>query len=194
MDVVIAKKKEFKIIEKLGDRSYKVKRKNKEYFLKKIGLENDEFDKWIKDYKFLKTAGINMPKMRIIDKKEGIFVEDFIPGETVFDVLLWRDLENDYFRNVFVNEFYEKQDNFSLNYEPINWKLYNGKLYYLLHEYKRGFKEETSFTKRGIYYWFYTKEFADYALNRGKKKDLSRLKNEYETNREILKTVVQFHI
>ena len=194
METLKAKRKEFEIIEKLGEKSYHVRYKKKEYFYKKLDLEDDSFFAWLNNYKTLKVAGILMPKMFIIDKKEGVFVEEFIPGETVFDALLKDDLTDDYLKPVFINEFYEKQDNIALDYHPENWKLFNGKMYYLIHEFTRPYEHEKSFSKHGIFFWFYTKTFTDYASSKGHPIDSNRVKSEYETNREILKTVVQFHL
>ena len=43
METLIIKRKEFEVLEKLGDRSYKVSRKGKNYFVKKLEPKSDEY-------------------------------------------------------------------------------------------------------------------------------------------------------
>ena len=195
METITAKRKTFNIIEKLSDNSFKVERKGKFYFLKQLSLEDQSFDTWFNKYKRLKVAGIMIPKVRIIDKKTGIYVSDFVNGTRVLDALIKDDLDEKYYQLVFINGFYEKQERFNLNYQPENWLMgEDGKLYYMSFEYTDKYVPENSFEKKGIFYWFYTRQFADYLNTKGIEVDKTRLKNEYETNKKILMIVVKYHL
>ena len=76
-EIIEIKRKEFTVLEKMGDRSFKVERKGKIYFLKKYNTKQElqEFEE--KQHKLRFTA-IDLPKIYLFDKKDLVSVVDFI--------------------------------------------------------------------------------------------------------------------
>ena len=55
-EIIEIKRKEFEIVEKIGDKSYKVERKGKFYFLKKFDNDKKGFEKVIKNQEILRNS------------------------------------------------------------------------------------------------------------------------------------------
>ena len=66
-EIIEIKRKEFEVIEKIGDRSYKVERKGKVYFLKKFENDVKGFQAVIKNQEILRNSGYTMPKVYMWD-------------------------------------------------------------------------------------------------------------------------------
>lgn len=155
------KRKIFEVMENLGERSKKVSRKEKLYFLKDFGNNADEFSSFIDASKRLENSGVRTPKTYIFDKNRHIVIEEYIDGENVLDTLLKQDLPENYIEQIYLMNWYMKRDKFAIDFDPINFKFMDGKLYYISKKIKK-YDEKYSFQKIGIWYWFYTKDFVEY--------------------------------
>ena len=93
-EIIEIKRKEFEVLEKLGEHSFKVQRKDKIYFLKKYD-NKDSFNEFVDNYRRLKITAMDIPKCYLFDKNLLISVVDFIEGETIFDTLLKEDIKNE---------------------------------------------------------------------------------------------------
>ena len=86
-EIIEIKRKEFEVLETMGEHSFKVQRKNKIFFLKKY--ENkDAFNAFVDQYRRLKITAMDIPKCYLFDKNLLISVVDFIEGDNIFDILL----------------------------------------------------------------------------------------------------------
>ena len=76
-EVIEIKRKQFVVLEKLGEHSYKVQRKNDIYFLKKYD-NKEAFNDFVQKQHRLKITAIDIPKVYLFDKNQMISVVDFI--------------------------------------------------------------------------------------------------------------------
>ena len=139
-EIIEIKRKEFEVIEKVGERSYKVDRKGKTYFLKKFDNDKKGFEEIIKNQEILRNSGFQIPKVYLWDKNSLIFVTDFIDSDNIFNILKKEDLNDEIYEQFFLTFWRCKNSKISLDFDPINFKFYDGKLYYLhqkiiLHKY-----------------------------------------------------------
>ena len=75
-EIIEIKRKEFEVVEKLGDRSFKVERKGKIQFLKKFENDVKGFELFEKNQLVLKNSGLKIPKIYLWDKRSLITVVD----------------------------------------------------------------------------------------------------------------------
>ena len=191
-EIIEIKRKEFEIIEQIGDRSYKAERKGQHFFLKKF--ENDEkgFEEFVEAEHRLRVSGVTNPKCFLYDKKLRIAVIEYVDGDTCLTTLLEGELSEPIIEQLFKTFWYAKADRMALDYRPENFKFSNGKLYYL--PFKAGkFVSKESFIQEDIRLWFFTKEFIKYCHSLGIDVDQSHLKSDYETNKNIALMTVKYY-
>ena len=194
MEVFEIKRKIFEVIEKLGERSYKVSRNGKIFFLKDFENDKKGFENYVESEWKLNGTGINHPKIYAYDKNILVVASEFIEGETVLDNLVKGDLDEQYFELVFRANWFVKKNKMAINYEPHLWKLVSGKLFYL-GQICGKFEENSSFEKESMRLWFYTKDFAKYLLRMGLPVDKNRVpSNEATVNKKMALTVVKYYV
>lgn len=191
MDIIL-KKKPVEIIETLGGKSFKVNFKNKIYFMKKFEDKN-QFENFINRLKYLRNSGILVPKLILKDKKQFIVLTEFIDGINPFDALIEGPLDEVYYKNIFHIAFRSKFEGLNLNFKPDNFLLNNDKLIYISTEFKK-YKEEENFINTDMKLWFYTKEFGAYLNSKDLDVDSSRIKPEYESNKEIVLITIKYYM
>ena len=147
-EIIEIKRKEFEIIEKLGDRSYKVERKGKYYFLKDFGDDIKGFQKIIKNQEVLRNCGFTMPKVYMWDKNANIFVVDYIDGENVFNILCKEDLDEKILEGVFLMAWYARKARYYIDFDPINFRFSDGTLFYLPYKKATIIRPYWSFIKK----------------------------------------------
>ncbi|MDR0934733.1 MAG: hypothetical protein LBM03_00265 [Erysipelotrichaceae bacterium] len=194
MEQIKIKNKTYNIEEQIARRSYKLTRKNKEYFLKRFKEDSLELETFIEKSRELKISGISIPKIIAIDKKQNLVLTAFIAGPTALDVLIGKNLDNAYFEKIFEMAWYAEHDNITPDFHPEHWKLHDRKLYYLKFDYNIGYSKEHSFDLEGLRFWFYTKELVKYLESKGLPVDKSRIKDEYATNKEIVMCAYRYHL
>ena len=187
------KRKIFDVIEPIGERTKKVTRKNKIYFLKDFGNDISGFEKFVDSAHKLSVSGIVSPRIYVYDKHTHIVATEFIEGPTILDVLLEKDLPEEYFPLIFTDNWYMKNDNILLSFDPKNYKYHNGKLYYIPQLFDK-YDEKKTFEKVGIWYWFYCREFVKYLEANNLSVDPQRANiNQATINKRIALTVVKFY-
>ena len=191
-EIVEIKRKEFEVIEQIGERTFKVQRKGQFFFMKKFGNDNKGFEAFVDAEHRLRVSGVCNPKCYMFDKKLRIAIFEYIEGETCLNDLLKSDLPEPLIEQLFKTFWYAKNDRLALDYSPINFKYSNGKLYYLPFVVGKYVSNE-SFVQRDIRLWFYTKEFIQYCHSLGLSTDQSRLKSDYETNKNIALMTVKYY-
>ena len=192
-EIIEIKRKEFEVLEKLGEHSYKVQRKDKIFFLKKY--ENkDSFNKFVDQYRRLKITAMDIPKCYLFDKNLLISVVDFIEGETIFQSLLREDIQNEeIYKLLFLDEWYMRREKLRIDFSPDNF-IFNGKkLYYLPYKFGK-FEPDYDFNMKDLRLWFPTKQFSSFAKSKGFDFDDSRIGNEYAINKQIALMAVKYYM
>ncbi|HHT67193.1 MAG TPA: hypothetical protein GX010_03090 [Erysipelotrichaceae bacterium] len=186
------RRKIYQVIEQIGNRSFKVSRKNKIYFLKKFEDDKQGFEQFIDSEHRLRVSGVSSPKCYGYDKKTMLAVIDFIEGDNCFNLLLKDNLPEEIIDLLFKTFWYAKNDKIALEYLPENFVYSNNKLYYLPFKYEKFISKE-KFIQNDIHLWFFTKEFIKHCHNKGIDVDQSRLKSDYETNKNIALMAVKYY-
>lgn len=194
MEIFEIKRKIFEVVEKLGERSYKVSRKGKIYFLKDFENDKKGFEQCVESETKLNGTGIAHPKIYAYDKNIRVVASEFIDGSTVCQDLMKEDLSEQYYELVFKANWFVKKGKFSINYDPRLWKLNNGKLFYLGVICGK-FEENSSFEKEMMRLWFYSKDFAKFLVQNGLPVDRNRVpENEVYVNKKMALMVVKYYI
>ena len=191
-EIIEIKRKEFEVIEQIGERTFKVQRKGQLFFMKKFNDDAKGFEQFIDGEHRLRVSGVTNPKCYMFDKKLRIAIIEYIEGDTCLENLLESDLSEEVIELLFKTFWYAKNDRLALDYAPINFKFANGKLYYLPFTCGK-FVSNDSFIQNDIRLWFYTKEFIQYCHSLGLSTDQSRLKSDYETNKSIALMTVKYY-
>ena len=191
-EIIEIKRKEFEVLEQLGDRSFKVKRKDQLYFMKKFEDDPVGFDKFVDAEHRLRVSGVRNPKCYLYDKKLRIAIIEYIDGETCLDLLRGGELPEEAIAEIFKTFWYARNDRLGLDYSPINFKYVGDKLCYL--PFKIGkFVNNDDFVQKDIRLWFFTKEFIKYCHSLGLDVNESLLKSDYEVNKNIALMTVKYY-
>ena len=191
-EIIEIKRKEYEVIEQISDHTYKVERKGQYYFMKKFEDDPAGFEKFVDVEHDLRVSGVANPKCYLYDKKLRIAILEYIEGETCFDTLLKEDLPESVIEQLFKTFWYAKNDRLALDYSPKNFVFVNGKLYYLPFICGK-FTSNEQFVQKDIMLWFFTKDFIKYCHSLGINVDQSRLKSDYETNKNIALMTVKYY-
>ena len=191
-EIIEIKRKEYEIIEQIGEHSFKVERKGQFFFMKKFEDDPVAFEKFVDAEHRLRVSGVTNPKCYIYDKKLRIAIIEYVEGETCFDMLLKEDLSESVIELLFKTFWYARNDRLALDYSPKNFVFANGKLYYLPFKYDI-FTTNEQFVQKDIMLWFFTKDFIKYCHSLGIDADQTRLKSDYETNKNIALMTVKYY-
>ena len=191
-EIIEIKRKEYEVIDQISDHTYKVERKGQYYLMKKFEDDPAGFEKFVDAEHDLRVSGVTNPKCYLYDKKLRIAILEYIEGETCFDILLKEDLSESIIEQLFKTFWYAKNDRLALDYSPKNFVFSNGKLYYLPFIVGR-FTSNEQFVQKDIMLWFFTKDFIKYCHSLGIDVDQSRLKSDYETNKNIALMTVKYY-
>ena len=191
-EIIEIKRKEYEVIEQISDHTYKVERKGQYYLMKKFEDDPAGFEKFVDAEHDFRVSGVTNPKCYLYDKKLRIAILEYIEGETCFDILLKEDLSESIIEQLFKTFWYAKNDRLALDYSPKNFVFSNGKLYYLPFIVGR-FTSNEQFVQKDIMLWFFTKDFIKYCHSLGIDVDQSRLKSDYETNKNIALMTVKYY-
>ena len=186
------KRKVFDLIEQVGERTYKVSRKNKVYFLKDFANDEKGFEKYVDDLSRLNRTGLSTPKLYVYDKSSHMSVCDYVEGKTVLDILKEQELEEIVYDNAFKANWFMKREKLALSWDPVYWVISGEKLFYLGPVLGK-LKENSSFEKEGIFLWFYSQDFIKYLMNHGILVDEMRRKETVAANKKIALTVVKYY-
>lgn len=192
-ETINIKRKEFVVIEKMGERSFKVERKGKIFFLKKYD-RRDELEEFIKNSRRLKITALETPKVYMFDKDQLISIVDFIEGDNALDLLL-KDgsLDELIYKSILADEWYMRREKLKIDFAPNNFKFNGKKLVYLPFK-TLPFEQGYNFAMKEFRLWFYTKEFSKYVKSLGYSFDDSKIGNEYATNKQMALMAVKYYM
>ena len=192
-EIISIKRKDFEVLETLGEHSFKVERHGKIFFLKKYD-NKDKFNDFIKKSHRLKITAIDTPKVYMFDKDQMISVVEFIEGPTILEYLSKEDISNEeIYRLLMLIEWYGRREKIRIDFLPENFIFTGKKLVYLPYTFK-DFEQGYNFNLKDIRYWFPTKELANYVRSKGLSFDDKRIGNEYAVNKQIALMVVKYHM
>ena len=186
------KRKVFTIVEQIGEQSYKAERKGQFFFIKKYEDNAKAFEEFCDAEHRLRVSGVTNPKCHLYDKKTRVVVLDFIEGKNCFDMLLEGDLPEEAIELLFKTFWYARNDRMALDYRPENFVFSKGKLYYMPFTYSKYVSNE-SFVQNDMRLFFFTKDFIKYCHFKGVDVDQTRLKSDYETNKNIALMTVKYY-
>ena len=172
MEIMTVNSREF-VVKKLlgkgkGGYSYLVTDGAGAYVLKQIHHEpcdyyqfGDKLASELNDYEKLIRLHIPMPKLLAADREKERLLKEYIPGETVYDLVREDRMEADFFRQM--EEMCEKlyPANTNIDYFPTNFVVNSGKLYYVDYECNY-YMQQWDFEHWGVNYWSKTPEFLAY--------------------------------
>ena len=190
--IIEIKRKEYEIIEQIGEHSFKVSRKGQIFFMKRFDDDPVAFEKFVDAEHRLRVSGIINPKCYLYDKKLRIAIIEYVEGDTCLEALLGGSLSESIIEQLFKTFWYAKSDRLALDYRPENFIFVNGKLYYLPFICDK-FVSNEQFVQNDIRLWFFTKEFIKHCHDLGIDADQSHLKSDYETNKNIALMTVKYY-
>ena len=192
MNEIICKKKKYQPVEQLNKNTFKVSLKKKFFYFYQFEDEKSFLD-YLEKYNYLKNTGVKILKIRRLDKKNFNVVVDYIDGENPLVMLSKGNLEDTVYEQIFLMAWYAKTDHILLDFKPDNFIYFKNELYYKPLTFYP-YEEKKAFQTNDIYYWVYSLKLAEYLKNKGLPVDMSRVKDEYLTNKEVvLKTVRYYH-
>ena len=192
-EIIEIKRKEFTVLSNLDENQKIVERKGKTYLMVDYSSNKEGFLQYINSENKLRTSGIRIPKLYVYDKNKMLVVKEYIEGESVLDLLLKEDLKDEIFEEVFTINFMMKRNKIKLDFDPINFRFFEGKLYYIS-DFCKVFDEKASFEKEGIFLWFYSPELVTHLSKRGLPVDQKRMsKVPGYLNKQIALTVVKYY-
>lgn len=162
--------KEYAVLKLLGKGgySYLAVDGNRHVVLKQIHHEPCDYYQFgnkmgaeINDYERLKKIGIRMPDMLSYDLKKERIVKEYIPGNTIFDLVLSDRMKPKYTEQLkdMCRLLYAAHVN--IDYFPTNFIVCKEELYYVDYECN-DYVEEWNFENWGIQYWSRTDKFLEY--------------------------------
>lgn len=167
--------REFQVVKLLGKGkggySYLVEDGSGQYVLKQIHHEpcayyqfGDKLASELRDYERLQQIGIRMPKMLDVDREQERILKEYIPGETVMQMVKEDRLDPDCIcqMEAMCQSLYPANTN--IDYFPTNFVVSNGVMYYVDYECNN-YMEQWDFEHWGINYWSKTPEFEEYIRN-----------------------------
>lgn len=192
-EVISIKRKDFEVLEHLGEHSFKVERHGKIFFLKRYD-NKDKFQEFIKNSHRFKITAIDVPKVYMFDKDQMISVVEFIEGVNLLDLLSKEDIKDEeIYHKLFQMEYFGRREKMRLDFSPDNFRYTGKRLVYLPYKFNQ-FEPTYNFNMKDIRYWFSTKELSAYAKSKGLTFDDSRIGNEYASNKQIALMVVKYHL
>ena len=194
MNIYEVKRREFEILEEIDASSKKLERKGKLFLLKHYDSSN-EMDKAFRINKVFISNGIQVPQARFLNKKTNDIIYDFIDSYPVLEDLQYGDLKEEIYDELFKMYWRCKQERIELDFNPINFKFYNGKLYYISTIYSLAQSRSDSqekFLNKDLKMWFYTKESVEILKQHGLKTE-GKLEEEYATNKRMTLMCVKYY-
>lgn len=127
----------------------------------------DKFASELRDYDLLCRAGIRIPDLLETDPSGERLRKAYIPGPTVYDLVMNHRMEAAYVQQGADIALRAKAAGLNLDYFPTNFILHEGLLWYVDYECNP-YMEEWSFPVWGVRYWFRSPELLDWTREHGK--------------------------
>ena len=193
MSTIIVKHKEFEVIELISNNISKCSFKNKLYLLFKLDINDVNYRENLLSISRLSHSSVKQPKLKIIDKKQGYIVREYLEGTTVFDYILDHDFNENIYKQVFYNSYCARMAGLNLNFDLKAWTLVGDELYYT-DLFVEKYDAAKDFTKNQIRLWFLSSELCKYYEKNGVLFDKTRLKQEYEVNKEMVLMTCKYYL
>ncbi len=122
----------------------------------------DKLASELQDYERLSALDIPMPRLLDVDHGAERIVKEYIPGDTVYQMVLKNQLPMECLAQVQVMCRTLYSAGLNIDYFPTNFILRQGILYYVDYECN-GYMEQWDFEHWGVRYWSRTPELLEYA-------------------------------
>lgn len=192
MDSIRIKHKDFEIEEIIKDDVFKCSFKNKLYFIKKYDLSDSDERICFAMVQRLAHSNVRQPKLKLVDKKSGYIVKEFVDGTLVSDYILEHEFNDNIYKQIFLNSYMARLVGMSLDYSLDKWMLVNDSLYYV-DDYCVKYNPNNDFTKTTLSQWFFSKDLLKFYEKNGILFDKSRIKDELVVNKEMVLTTCKFY-
>ncbi len=156
-----------------GGYSYLVTDGSRELVCKQIHHEpcsyyqfGNKLESELRDYERLSAVGIPMPRLLDVDESRERILKEYIPGDTVYDMVLRGELDSNYIEQARAMCQTLYPAGLNIDYFPTNFIPFEGTLYYVDYECN-GYIEQWDFEHWGIAYWSQTETFLNYAREHG---------------------------
>ena len=148
-----------------GGYSYLVTDGEGEYVLKQIHHEpcdyyqfGDKLQSELRDYATLSSLGITMPRLLAVDEKQERLLKEYIPGDTVYHLVLKDQLPAECFDLIRQMCGILYSAGINIDYFPTNFVVCRGKLYYVDYECN-DYMHQWDFENWGRQYWWLSEAF-----------------------------------
>lgn len=182
----------YEIIGKLENDLFLCKRKGKEYLFRFFTSDDSRQETFFYNMNLIENSGIDHPKIIYMNKKKGLFLCEYIKGEILTNFLAKSEFLEDFYQQLFKNSYMAKINKLSLNFEPDNWIVANNKLYYIS-DFVETYKKENDFAVKDLKLYFQTKAAKEYLTHRNIDTSSFTVKNEYETNKEMVLITCKYY-
>ena len=151
-----------------GGYSYLAQKDGTFFVLKQIHHEpcsyytfGNKIEAELRDYHRLLDAGIRIPKMFSIDMQNERVLKEYIPGPTIYDLVLADAVKPQYFDQVRHMAWLAQQAGLNIDYFPTNFVVCDDTLYYVDYECNL-YDARWNFENWGNDYWWKSQAFTDY--------------------------------
>ena len=193
MDTIRIKHKDFEIVEIVKDNIFKCYFNNKYYIITKLKTDDPNYKDQLFYLNKLFNSGVPQPKLKCLDKKQGYVVQEYMEATSLFDYILDNDFNEMIYKKIFYNAYSAKVAGLKISFDLKSWVLINDSLYYVGLEAEK-YSPDNDFTKKDIWYWFMGKELAEYYKNNGVLIDKSRIKSDFEVNKEMVLMTCKYYL
>lgn len=192
-DIIKTLFKKYEVKEQVDDSTYLVTCKNDKFLLRTFDINTEAGQDLELSLTRIKTSGIKAPKLMLFDRKKGYAIVEYIEGISVAQYISQKDLDDAIYEQLFSNAYLAKTSGATLKYEPNQWLINDAGIIYYVYPHIIKYSEEKDLVKHYISLWFNTKQLEKYLIDLGFKYDHKRIKDEYQTNKEMLLKVVKFY-
>ena len=115
----------------------------------------------LRDYKRLESIGIPMPRLLEVDAAKERILKEYIPGDTIFDLVLRGEMKDSYMEQIKAMCCLLYKNNTNIDYFPTNFVVQEDRLFYVDYECN-DYMQKWDFEHWGSQYWSMTDAFRQY--------------------------------
>ena len=193
MNVIRIKRKDYEIVEIISNNIFKCYYNNKEYIITKLDITDPHYQDRLFLLNKLLSSGVPQPKLKYFDKKQGYLVREYMEATSLFDYILDHDFDEVIYKKIFYNAYAAKVAGLKINFDLKSWVFIDDSIYYVSLDAEK-YSPENDFTKKDIWKWFMGKELADYYEKNGVLIDKTRIKSDFEVNKEMVLMTCKYYM